>query len=96
MQELRRVQAGRDKARSSRHGQRPWNNILNQRREGRLCVCYTMDGVLIVLQPRKGCFEVRIDGDIIVSLLDLPRPFTKLRALDLEQVAKDIQAKVSK
>ena len=55
-----------------------------------------MDGVLIVLQPRKGCFEVRIDGDIIVSLLDLPRPFTKLRALDLEQVAKDIQAKVSK
>ena len=49
-----------------------------------------------ILQPRKGCFEVRIDGAIIVSLLDLPRPFTKLRALDLEQVAKDIVGKVSK
>ena len=41
-------------------------------------------------KPRKGCFEVRAKGTKVVSLLDMPRPFTKLKALDIEQVAKDV------
>lgn len=26
-------------------------------------------------KPRKGCFEVRVDGQAVLSLLDMPRPF---------------------
>ena len=32
------------------------------------------------VRPRKGCFEVRIEGgDTVVSLTDMPRPFKKLK-----------------
>ena len=43
-------------------------------------------------QPRKGAFEVRVEGVAapIVSLLALPRPFTKLRELDLTSVAEEV------
>ncbi|KAK9904996.1 hypothetical protein WJX75_007389 [Coccomyxa subellipsoidea] len=43
-------------------------------------------------KPRKGCFEVRdADGTkTYVSLLDMPRPFTKLKALDIEALAQEI------
>ncbi|GLC55987.1 hypothetical protein PLESTB_001052200 [Pleodorina starrii] len=42
-------------------------------------------------KPRKGCFEVRgPDGKVFVSLLDMPRPFTKLKALDVEALATEI------
>ncbi|KAL4451462.1 hypothetical protein ABPG75_007124 [Micractinium tetrahymenae] len=44
------------------------------------------------MQPRKGCFEVRRDGKVYVSLQSLPRPFTKLRNLDLAEVAEKIAA----
>ena len=45
-----------------------------------------------LLQPRKGAFEVRWaeTGDAIISLLNMPRPFPPLKALDIEQLAKDI------
>lgn len=46
------------------------------------------------IRPRKGTFEVRIktaEGAItIVSLKGMPRPFKKLRALDLEEVANNV------
>ncbi|EKX37054.1 hypothetical protein GUITHDRAFT_116780 [Guillardia theta CCMP2712] len=46
-------------------------------------------------KPRKGCFEVRLgNGDKIVSLLDMPRPFTKLKALDIDEVAEKVKAAV--
>ncbi|BDA49844.1 hypothetical protein COCOBI_14-4640 [Coccomyxa sp. Obi] len=43
-------------------------------------------------KPRKGCFEVRdADGTkTYISLLDMPRPFTKLKALDIDELAKEI------
>ncbi|CAL8464287.1 g3822 [Coccomyxa elongata] len=43
-------------------------------------------------KPRKGCFEVRDadGGKTYVSLLDMPRPFTKLKALDIDELAKEI------
>ena len=41
-------------------------------------------------KPRKGCFEVTVNGDVALSLLDMPRPFAKLKALDMEQVANDV------
>lgn len=43
-------------------------------------------------KPRKGCFEVRDTegGKTYVSLLDMPRPFTKLKALDIDELAKEI------
>lgn len=44
-------------------------------------------------KPRKGCFEVRgPGGKVFVSLLDMPRPFTKLKALDIEALAKEVVA----
>ena len=39
-------------------------------------------------KPRKGCFEVKVGDEIILSLLDMPRPFLKLKALEMEDVAK--------
>ena len=41
-------------------------------------------------KPRKGCFEVSVNGNAVLSLLDMPRPFTKLKALDMEDVAADV------
>jgi len=41
-------------------------------------------------KPRKGCFEVRVGDKAVLSLLDMPRPFTKLKALEMEDVAKDV------
>lgn len=41
-------------------------------------------------KPRKGCFEVSVNGETVVSLLDMPRPFAKLKALDMEEVASDV------
>ena len=41
-------------------------------------------------KPRKGCFEVRVGDKAVVSLLDLPRPFLKLKALEMEDVAKAV------
>lgn len=44
-------------------------------------------------KPRKGCFEVTTPGGTkVVSLLDMPRPFTKLKALDIDDIAKKIVA----
>eukprot|EP00798_Chlamydomonas_sp_ICE-L_P026703 gene26703-4272_t len=43
-------------------------------------------------KPRKGCFEVRNGDKSYVSLLDMPRPFTKLKALDIEALAEEIAA----
>ena len=41
-------------------------------------------------KPRKGCFEVTANGKTIVSLTDMPRPFAKLKALDIEALAKEV------
>ncbi|CAI5463378.1 unnamed protein product [Closterium sp. Yama58-4] len=42
--------------------------------------------------PRKGCFEVRLaDGSsTFISLLSMPRPFGKLKALDIDAEAEKI------
>ena len=34
--------------------------------------------------------EVKANGSVVLSLTDMPRPFTKLKALDMEAVAKDV------
>ena len=41
-------------------------------------------------KPRKGAFVVAVNGDTVLSLLDMPRPFPKLKALDMDEVAKDV------
>ena len=41
-------------------------------------------------KPRKGCFEVRVGGKAVLSLLDMPRPFPKLKALVMEDVAETV------
>ena len=40
------------------------------------------------VKPRKGAFVIRIGDDCVVELLALPRPFTKLRELDLSAALK--------
>ncbi|XP_068649421.1 uncharacterized protein [Aristolochia californica] len=46
-------------------------------------------------KPRRGCFEVREDsGETFVSLLDMPRPFKKLRDLDMDKVIAGIIEKI--
>lgn len=44
------------------------------------------------MKPRKGCFVVKTEKKTVVELLNLARPFPKLKALDMEQVGKDVLA----
>lgn len=46
-------------------------------------------------RPRKGTFEVRVGGVAVLSLVGLPRPFTKLREADLAAVARDAAARLA-
>lgn len=58
------------------------------------CV-FTSSHLLRASQPRKGCFEVRDEsGTTYISLLDMPRPFTKLKAVDFEELAAEIAGKI--
>ena len=43
-------------------------------------------------KPRKGAFEVTVNGDVTLSLLDMPRPFGPLKALDMDDLAKKVTA----
>lgn len=46
-------------------------------------------------KPRKGCFEIRDqDGNTFLSLLGMPRPYTKLKGLDLDKTVEEIVAKI--
>ncbi len=47
-------------------------------------------------KPRKGFFEVRTKGKKVVSLGPMPRPFKALRALEMDDVAKDVIAAIGK
>ena len=49
-------------------------------------------GIDMTIERDSSCggFEVFVDEIAVVSLLNMPRPFTKLRELDLEVVAKDV------
>ena len=41
-------------------------------------------------RPGKGNFTVTVGGKQVISLLSMPRPFTKLRSLDLEDAASTV------
>lgn len=46
-------------------------------------------------KPRKGCFEIRDkEGNIYLSLLNMPRPYNKLKSLDLDVTVEEIVAKI--
>ncbi|CAN8314953.1 unnamed protein product [Cochlearia groenlandica] len=55
-------------------------------------------GVVITLnadKPRRGCFEIREEGgETFISLLDMKRPFTAMKELDMEDVIKNIVEKI--
>lgn len=58
------------------------------------------DGVNVILnpeKPRRGCFEIREEGENgekFISLLNMVRPFTAMKALDMDQVVADIIEKI--
>ena len=39
-------------------------------------------------KPRKGSFVVTIGGKKVIELLNMPRPFTKLRETDVEEIVQ--------
>jgi hypothetical protein len=39
-------------------------------------------------KPRKGAFVVSLGSKTVIELLNMPRPFTKLRNTDVEEVIK--------
>ena len=45
-------------------------------------------------RPRKGTFEVRIGEKKVISLVGMPRPFKKLKALDIEDLSKKVLAEL--
>lgn len=55
-------------------------------------------GITVLLnpdKPRRGCFEIRTeDGEKFISLLDMKRPFTRMKELDMEEVISDIIKKI--
>ena len=57
-----------------------------------------MPGVSIAIneeKPRKGAFVVTVNDKPVLSLLDMPRPFKKLKELDMEEVAEDVKKTLS-
>ncbi|KAF6988520.1 hypothetical protein CFC21_006042 [Triticum aestivum] len=47
-------------------------------------------------KPRRGCLEIREEGgDVFISLLNMPRPFKKMKELDMDKVIKDIAQKIA-
>ncbi|XP_006663129.1 uncharacterized protein LOC102702792 [Oryza brachyantha] len=55
-------------------------------------------GVSVVInpeKPRRGCLEIREQGgEVFISLLNMPRPFTAMKKLDMDEVIKDIANKI--
>lgn len=57
-------------------------------------------GVNVILnpeKPRRGCFEIREEGENgekFISLLEMKRPFTPMKALDMDKVVSDILEKI--
>ncbi|KAM1776894.1 hypothetical protein ACFX11_043629 [Malus domestica] len=55
-------------------------------------------GIKVLLnpdKPRKGCLEIREEGgETFLSLLDMKRPFSKMKALNMEEVINDIVEKI--
>lgn len=46
-------------------------------------------------KPRKGCFEIRDgEGNLYLSLLEMPRPYTNLKSLNLDKTVEEIVAKI--
>ncbi|KAI7998448.1 Selenoprotein H [Camellia lanceoleosa] len=46
-------------------------------------------------KPRRGCFEIREEGgEKFISLLDMKRPFTPMKALDMDKVISDVIDKI--
>ena len=45
-------------------------------------------------KPNKGDFIVTVKGKKVVELLAMPRPFGKLKALDMDAVVADIKSKL--
>jgi hypothetical protein len=41
-------------------------------------------------KPRKGAFVVKTAKSTVVELLNMPRPFPKLKALDMDRVGADV------
>ncbi len=41
-------------------------------------------------KPRKGAFVVKTSTKTVLELLALPRPFPKLKALDMDTVGADV------
>ena len=46
-------------------------------------------------KPRKGVFEVRVGGTVVVSTGPEPRPFPLLKAIDVSAVAQEAAAQAS-
>ncbi|GJN35068.1 hypothetical protein PR202_gb23801 [Eleusine coracana subsp. coracana] len=59
----------------------------------------SVPGVSVVInpeKPRRGCLEIREEGgEVFISLLNMPRPFTAMKKLDMDEVIKDIAKKIS-
>ena len=47
-------------------------------------------------KPRKGAFVVTVGDAVVLELLDMKRPFPALKALDMDEVAKDTIAALGK
>ena len=45
-------------------------------------------------KARFGTFEVVVNGDVVLSLVAMPRPFKKLRSLDMDGVVESVIARL--
>jgi len=42
-------------------------------------------------KPRKGTFEVKANGQVVVSFVGMARPFRNLREMDYDEVVADLK-----
>ena len=47
------------------------------------------------VKPGRGNFVVRVRGEPVVELLAMTRPFTPLKALDIDEISQQILSRVN-
>ena len=68
----------------------PWHAMLSCFEHSFLLLSFFSVPLALGVHSAKLSVQVTVNGETTLSLLDMPRPFGKLKALDMDEVAADV------
>ena len=68
----------------------PWHTMLSCVEHSLLLLSFFSVPLALGVLSAKFSVQVTVNGETTLSLLDMPRPFGKLKALDMDEVAADV------